>query len=301
MIANPIPWPNGARCAVAITWDVDADSGLNYNNPETADNLVATQSFLRYGPQIAVPRLMEVFRQLDMRQTFFVPGWVIARYPETVDLILENHHEVALHGYIHERSNELSWEEETYLLDRALAAFVSRVGAQPRGWRAPGFAFSKNSLACLTEAAFDYDSSLMGDEIPYMLEGATGRLLEFPTDWTFDDWPHYMHNRDFHYTMPISSPKRAMEVFHSEFDAAWEYGALWIPVWHPFVSARPARLHAIIEFVAYMRARGDVWFARLDEVCDHVQKLMNEGVWQPRIEKMPAYVSPIPELARRPA
>ena len=116
VIANPIPWPNGARCAVAITWDVDADSGLNYNNPETADNLVTTQSFLRYGPHIAVPRLMEVFRRLDMRQTFFVPGWVIERYPETVDLILENHHEVALHGYIHERSNELSADEENHVL-----------------------------------------------------------------------------------------------------------------------------------------------------------------------------------------
>jgi len=28
MLANPIPWPEGARCAVAITWDMDADSGL---------------------------------------------------------------------------------------------------------------------------------------------------------------------------------------------------------------------------------------------------------------------------------
>jgi hypothetical protein len=26
MIANPILWPNGARCAVAVTWDMDADS-----------------------------------------------------------------------------------------------------------------------------------------------------------------------------------------------------------------------------------------------------------------------------------
>ena len=26
MIRNPIPWPNGAKCAVAITFDMDADS-----------------------------------------------------------------------------------------------------------------------------------------------------------------------------------------------------------------------------------------------------------------------------------
>jgi hypothetical protein len=37
MIDNPIPWPDGARCAVATTWDMDADSGLNYYHPDRAD------------------------------------------------------------------------------------------------------------------------------------------------------------------------------------------------------------------------------------------------------------------------
>ena len=26
MIKNPVPWPNGAKCAVSITFDMDADS-----------------------------------------------------------------------------------------------------------------------------------------------------------------------------------------------------------------------------------------------------------------------------------
>ena len=30
MIANPIPWPDGAHCAVAMTWDMDADSAFNW-------------------------------------------------------------------------------------------------------------------------------------------------------------------------------------------------------------------------------------------------------------------------------
>jgi len=36
MIANPIPWPDGARCAVAMTWDMDADSAFNWYNKDTA-------------------------------------------------------------------------------------------------------------------------------------------------------------------------------------------------------------------------------------------------------------------------
>ena len=39
-------------------------------------------------------------------------------------------------------------------------------------------------------------------------------------DWTLDDFPHYAHNRDLGYRMPISSPQRGMEVFRSEYDAA---------------------------------------------------------------------------------
>ncbi len=298
MIANTIPWPNGARCAVAVTWDMDADSGLNWYNRETADNLIATQSYVRYDPLIAIPRIAAQLARLDMRQTFFVPGWCIEKYPAEIDLLLKNGNEIALHGYLHERSNELSAEDERYWLQRAIAAYTKHVGKPPRGWRAPSFAFSKYSLRYLIDAGFDYDSSLMGDDIPYALREGGDLLLEFPTDWTLDDWPHYVHNRDFRYTMPISAPQKAIEVFRAEFDAAWEYGGLWICVWHPFVSGRLARLRAALELIAYMQAKGGVWFARLEEVCDHVRKLMAEKTWQPRVETLPLYRSPLPEFTQ---
>ena len=101
-------------------------------------------------------------------------------------------------------------------LGRGLDAYRKHVGAGPRGWRAPSFAFSKHSLRYLLEAGFEYDSSLMGDDIPSALKDGNASLLEFPVDWTLDDFPHYAHNRDLGYRMPISSPQRAMEVFRSE-------------------------------------------------------------------------------------
>jgi len=116
MIANPIPWPDGARCAVAMTWDMDADSAFNWYNQETADNLVATQQWARYDPLIAIPRLVEQFARLELRQTFFVPGWVIEKYPAQIDLLLKNGHEIGLHGYLHERSNEIDKDDEHYWL-----------------------------------------------------------------------------------------------------------------------------------------------------------------------------------------
>lgn len=300
MLANPIPWPNGARCAVAITWDMDADSGLNYYNPDKADNLVASQSQTRYGPLIAIPRLATLLKEREMRQTLFVPGWCIEKYPAAIETLLEGDNEIALHGYLHERPNELSAEDELYWLDRSVDSFKRHIGSGPRGWRAPSFAFSKHSLGYLIRYGLAYDSSLMGDEIPYLLRHKTGTLLELPTDMALDDWPHYMHNRDFKYMMPIASPRAAMEVFRAEFDSAWRHGALWVSVWHPFVSGRLARLDAVVELIDYMQGKGGVWFATLDQVARHVEALVAAGQWAPREESLPLYESPIPELSKQP-
>jgi peptidoglycan-N-acetylglucosamine deacetylase len=86
-------------------------------------------------------------------------------------------------------------------------------------------------------------------------------LVELPTHYGVDDWPHYMASRDFGYIMPVKSPSQAMDGFRAEFDAAWEHGGMLIPVWHPFLSGRLARCAAISDFIEYMTKKGDVWFA----------------------------------------
>ena len=82
MIANPVPWPGGARCAVAFTFDMDADSFLHLARPKDAHRRIAAISQLRYGPQIGVPRILEMYRRYGLKQTFFVPAWCIEQYPQ---------------------------------------------------------------------------------------------------------------------------------------------------------------------------------------------------------------------------
>ena len=60
MIKNPIPWPGGARCAVAFTFDMDAESLMHLYFPDTAPNRVAMAAMLRYDAQVAVPRLLDL-------------------------------------------------------------------------------------------------------------------------------------------------------------------------------------------------------------------------------------------------
>ena len=298
LITNPVPWPDNARCAVALTWDLDADSGLNYYNPDRADTLVNAQVLTRYGPNVAVPRLISLGAHLGIPQTFFVPGWVIEKYTYAVESLAAAGNEIALHGYLHERPNELSGEDELYWLKRGIASYRTVLGKAPTGWRAPSFAFSKYSLRYLIDEGFEYDSSLMSDDSPHWLDNEGDRLLELPTQWCLDDWPHYMHGREFNYNMPISAPAKALEVYRAEFDAAWRHGGLWISVWHPFLSGRPARVEAILELFEYMQAKGRVWFATTQQIRDHVSTCITDGTWTPRSEQLPAYQSPIPELAK---
>jgi peptidoglycan/xylan/chitin deacetylase (PgdA/CDA1 family) len=288
MIANPIKWPNGAKVAVALTFDMDSDSTLLLDHPDRAHRLVSPTSWLRYD-EIAIPRILEMYRRHEIRQTFYVPSWCIERYPHLVESILDGGHELAHHGYLHENPNALSNEDQAYWLERGIEAFERFTGSRPRGYRAPMYNFSELTAKLLGENGFLYDSSLMGDDVPYLVEGGAGKLVELPTHWALDDWPHYTHMPDFGYTMPISSPKRAMEVFLSEFDAAWEFGGMWISVWHPFVSGRLARCWEVDKMITYMRNKGGVWFATLEEIATHVLESVDQGSYVPREVRLPYY------------
>jgi hypothetical protein len=111
-----------------------------------------------------------------------------------------------------------------------------------------------------------------------------------------DDWPQYTHNPDLHYSMPINSPDRAMDVYLSQFEAAWEYGGLWIAVWHPFVSGRLARCARIDKMIQYMMDKGNVWFATLEEIANYVNQEVKENRYVPRTVRLPFYDGRIPEL-----
>lgn len=296
MIKNPVPWPNGARCAVAITFDMDTDSILHLANPDRADTLVSAQSWLRYD-EVAIPRIVDMYKEFNMKQTFFVPAWCIERYPKTVEYIMKNGHEIGGHGYLHEHPNELTKEDEHYWLKRSIEVIENFTGQRPSGWRSPLYNFSKYSADLLAQEGFLYDSSLMGDDIPYMLKSNYGEIVELPTHWALDDWPQYTHSSELGYVMPINSPQRAMDVFLAEFEAAWEYGGLWIAVWHPFVSGRLARAHSVYKMIEYMHEKGGVWFATLDEIANHVQECINNGKYKPRVDELPYYSGKIPELS----
>lgn len=293
MIENPVPWPNGARCAVAFTFDIDTDSSLHMEQGPKAKELVATTSWLRYD-EIAVPRILRLYAERGLKQTFFYPAWCMETYPHLVEAILKGGHEIAHHGYIHENYNALPVDRQEELFARAVETIRRMTGQKPRGFRAPLYNFSSATADLLVKYGFAYDASLMTDDVPHLVDAAGGgSFVEIPSSWALDDWPQYVHAPDFGYQMTVRSPDEAKSVFMAEFDAAWRYGGVWVGVWHPWVSARPSRLDAIARMIDEMQEKGGVWFASMEEIATHLNKLTAEGLYTPRRIGLPYYSSEV--------
>jgi polysaccharide deacetylase family protein (PEP-CTERM system associated) len=106
--------------------------------------------------------VLRLLDELEVRATFFVLGMTAARYPDLVREIAERGHELASHGYAHERVYDQTRESFRADLERGLEAVGSAAGARPLGYRAPAFSITRAApwaYDVLGELGFEYDSS----------------------------------------------------------------------------------------------------------------------------------------------
>lgn len=95
--------------------------------------------------------------------TFFTLGWIAERYPQIVRRIVDAGHELASHGYGHERASDQS--DESFFADIQLAKLILEdlSGVKVQGYRAPSFSIGVNNLwafDCLERAGYSYSSSI---------------------------------------------------------------------------------------------------------------------------------------------
>lgn len=293
MIQNPIPWPNGARCACAITFDVDADSLIHIARPKDSWNRLYPITMGRYGPTVGVPRILETYRRLGLKQSFFIPGWTMERYPDAVEAILAGGHEIGHHGYLHEDPAEISPEAERSAFEKALAIHRRMTGRIPRGYRAPVYNATQATIDLLIEHGFSYDSSLMADDIPYRMRSGGKYLYEVPPHWGSDDWPPFAHYAEIGYMMPVQPPEQGLAASFAEFEAQYQAGGFWMGIWHPFLTGRLARWAVVERWLEQVLATRQVWFAPLEEIVAHVERLVAAGGYQVRTEELPYFTQPV--------
>ena len=259
-------WLGESSALAVLSFDVDAESPILVAGARHARSPMA-MSHQAYGPLVGVPRLLELLAAYSLPATFFVPGFTADRYPETVERILAAGHEVGHHGYSHHSPLALDEEGERADLERGLEA-LERLGVRPKGYRTPSWEPSERTFDLLAEHGFRYDSTLMDDDRPYVLETAHRPLVELPPHWSLDDWNQYMYLPDpSSGSGTIAAPSRAVELWREELLGMRRHGCLFVLTMHPFLSGRPGRVEALRGLIEHALEAGDTEFVSCAEAA----------------------------------
>jgi peptidoglycan/xylan/chitin deacetylase (PgdA/CDA1 family) len=255
-------WPNGAQCAVAFTFDFDAETVWLANHPENADRPgVLSQG--QYGPRVGLPLILSLLRNQGIPATFFVPGRVAEDHPDSITAILSHNHELAAHGYTHTPPDTFSRQEEENELLRARAT-LEAFGEPISGYRSPEWAVSPHTVGLMAAHGFAYASNLMNDLRPYLHPGTN--LIELPVHWTLDDAAHFSFDSD-HWTRKIATPSEVLEIWRAEFEGIYELGAAFILTLHPQIIGRPHRLALLADFITFVKSHQRAWLATCAEIA----------------------------------
>ena len=260
-------WPGDTQCVAMLTFDVDGVSSWLRRDPDFA-KLPSLMSMAEYGPSVATWRILDLLDGFDIKASFYIPGFVAETHPDLVHEVAKRGHEVAHHGYMHEPPASMTTEEEEQVLEKGSQILEDLTGQKPRGYRSPGWELSEASLDLLATHDFSYDSSLMGDDAPYLVDSARGKLVEIPVSWVLDDAPHFVYAPAAQRTSPMKSPNEIYEIWAAEFEGLYRYGRAFTLTMHPQYIGRPGRLLMLERLINHIRSFPNVSFMRMVDVAE---------------------------------
>jgi peptidoglycan/xylan/chitin deacetylase (PgdA/CDA1 family) len=266
---RPQKWKDGARCAVALSFDSDHET----NELRDGGKSIGRMSWGQYGNRVGVPRIRRILDRYDVKASFYVPAVAALLYPDEQRQLVAEGHEIGIHGWIHELNSILPYEAERDLMMRSADTLEKITGKRSVGLRTPSWDFSPNTLAIEKEMGLLYDSSLMADEDCYelLLHGEPTGIVEFPVEWVRDDAVYFMTNR-FQSLRPYTPPTDVFDIFRREFDLAYEEGGVFQLTMHPHIIGYRSRVWILEEIIRYAKAKGDVWFATHADIVAYAKE-----------------------------
>lgn len=250
---------------VCLTFDFDAES-VQIRQQEEPGRVSKGQFAIRKG----IPRIISLLDRYGIKATFFVCGWVADKYPELTKTLVTKGHEIAAHGYLHENFDTLTVSDERKIIDKTTQS-LKKFSREIKGFRAPYFKLSTNTLKLLTESNYIYDSSLMADDSPYLMTipETTNKLIEFPVEWFLDDWVIFEDKQH--------SPSVALDIWKSQFDSLYKMmdlpqnQSVFTLTLHPACIAHAYRISVLERLISHMKEK-KVQFSRMVDVAESLLK-----------------------------
>jgi peptidoglycan/xylan/chitin deacetylase (PgdA/CDA1 family) len=275
-----VRWPGGARVAVSLVVNYEAGSensfarGDEFQEPIGEFALTVnpfgahvrdlpTESTFEYESRAGIWRVARAIDEFDVKATFFACGMALEENPEVGAYIREAGHEACSHGWRWEELWRLSEAEEREHLSLAIKSITAHCGQRPVGWFSRGSASPRTRALLLEEGGFLYDSDAYNDDLPYFVDVGTKKHLVVPYSFTFND---------MRFAFPgFSDPTSFSTYLQMALDDLWEEGATHPKMMsvglHPRWVGQPGRISALRRFINHALGKGDVWFARRDEIA----------------------------------
>lgn len=262
---TPKSWPNGAKVAVLLSFDVDNETIAWWDGEPTISDLSRGE----YGSRVALRRVVNLLEKHEVPASFFIPALSLHLAPQMADEIKRlPRHEFAVHGWIHERNTRVPADKEREMVVNANKMLIELTGETPVGYRAPSWNFSAATPSIVKDMGFLYESSMMSDDRPYelVINGEPSGIVELPVEWILDDAP-LLNPRGDSYT----NPRELLQVLKDEFDVAYEEGTMFLMTMHPHYIGHRSRIVALEELIKHIKSKGNVWFATHQEAAEYVK------------------------------
>ncbi|WP_394181892.1 MULTISPECIES: polysaccharide deacetylase family protein [Marinomonas] len=281
-------------CAIGV--DVDAVAGWlgSYGGEDSPDDI----SRGLFAGEVGAPRLLKLFKEQELRTTWFIPGHSVETFPEQMKAVVQAGHEIGIHGYSHENPIAMTPEQEEIVLDKSIELITKLSGKRPTGYVAPWWEFSNVTNELLLKKGIKYDHSLMHNDFhPYyvrvgdkwtkidyskhpdewmkpLVRGEETDLVEIPANWYLDDLPPMMFVKKSPNSHGFVSPRHLGEMWQDQFDWVYrenDYAAFTMTI-HPDVSGRPQVLLMLERLISHMKSHEGVRFVTFDEIADDFLK-----------------------------
>lgn len=245
-----------------------------------------------------VPRLLEFFRRYNIKATYGVTGHSMESFPKAAEMIIKDGHEIGIHGYMHENPLAMSREQEADVLDKTIEIIYRMSGEKPKGYMAPWWELSPNTVELLFERGISWDSSMMEDDYhPYYLRvgdswskinyagdakdwmhpwraGKEVDLVEIPCSWHLDDAPPTMFVKAMPQSHGWVTGRQLEEIWKDQFDWVYRHHdyAVFPMCLHPDSAGKPHVLMMLERLLDHMLAHSGVRVLTMNEIAEDFRK-----------------------------
>ena len=276
----PLKWPNGARVALIITfnletWDLTKPTTEPYYAGGPAilpDTLPGDTpdfpnfSWREYGQRVGIWRLYELFDELGVKASCTTNAVTFERRKAMVDAVLERGWELLAHNW---EQGELLTDfakdpaKEREIILRTLHQYEKFTGRKAKGWLSSSLRGTLQTADILAEYGCTFYCDIMNDDQPYLLRTPHGPIVSTPYSNEINDFT-LLTRRNY-------TTDQFRDILIEELDVLYAEGAKTGRIMnlglHPHVSGRAHRVRAVREFITHAKSLPGIWWATREEIA----------------------------------